>query len=135
MSRVVSMRSAFVIALLALMGCGGSGRYEVSGTVTLKGKPLESGQIRFDPIPGGTASAAATITNGKYVVPAAMGLLPGKYKVFITSIGGAPEAKNVVPGSEPVTEPKDLIPERYNQKSTLTCDVIAGKNTHDFPLD
>jgi hypothetical protein len=53
-------------ALIALTGCGGSGLNGVSGVVTFKGKPLESGTIRFEPAgPGGAASAAATITNGK----------------------------------------------------------------------
>jgi len=129
------IRSFLAATLVLLAGCGGTGRYEVSGTVSYKGKPLESGQIRFDPMPGGSASAAATIVKGAYKVPAELGLPPGKYKVFISAIGGSPVAADVVPGSQPIVEPVDTVPAKYNSATTLTCDIVAGKNAKDFPLD
>ena len=135
MSRVLAVKTLVVASLILLAGCGGSGRYEVAGTVSYKGKPLESGQIRFDPMPGGGASAGATIVKGSYKVPAELGLLPGKYKVFITGIGGNPVATGVIPGGEPIADPIDPIPAKYNSATTLTYDVVAGKNAKDFLLD
>ncbi len=126
---------AIVFAVLTLAGCGGSGRYEVTGTVSYKGKLLESGQIRFDPMPGGSASAGATIVNGAYKVPAGLGLPPGKYKVYISGVGGSPVATGVIPGNEPIPDPIDPIPAKYNSATTLTCDIVTGKNVHDFTLD
>ena len=59
-------------ALVLLQGCGGEKgpeKYEVSGQVTYGGKPIKSGDIRFEP-KGGLVNAQtmsyARITNGHY---------------------------------------------------------------------
>lgn len=120
-----------------LLGCGEDtgGRVAVSGTVTFKGEPLESGTIQFDAADGSLMSGA-TITAGKYEVPAAQGLLPGKYTVRVSSVseaGGAEEA----PGDSMAAEAKnkDLIPAEFNTDSTTTMDVTAGSpNTFDLDI-
>ena len=128
-----------VMSLALLAGCGGGGRSEVSGTVTFKGQPLAKGTIRFDPMPGGGSSASASISGGKYTVPAAQGLLPGKYKVSVTTVGADSQAvdRSAPPGGGGAApkESAEPIPTKYNQATTLSCDVTPGANTHDFKLD
>jgi hypothetical protein len=121
----------FMALAMAATGCGGSGLYEVAGTVNFKGKPLPSGRIEFQ---GPSAAGSAVITDGKYRLPAEQGLPPGKYKVLVTSVGAAPQAKNIPPGSEPLVEPKEPIPETYNSKTTLSYEVVGSSRTADFDL-
>jgi hypothetical protein len=45
----------------------------VTGTVTLDGRPLESGLIRFVPTDGQTATADATIANGQFTATVPVG--------------------------------------------------------------
>jgi len=123
----------------SLAGCAGgeAKRYAVSGVVKWRGKPLNQGAITFlpeDPALG--SSGGDMIKDGRYSIPAKQGLLPGRYKVMITSV----DSKNKVPdpdalpGYLPV--PKDRIQPRYNTRTTLTADVKAeGKNTFDFEVD
>lgn len=120
-----------------LLGCGKDtgGRVAVSGTVTFKGKPLESGTIQFDAADGSLMSGA-TITAGEYEVPAAQGLLPGKYTVRVSSVEEAGEAEEA-PGDSMAAEAqnKDLIPAEFNTESTTTMDVTAGSaNTYDLDI-
>ena len=53
--RVVALLSCATV--LAASGCGddAGGRQAVSGTVMLKGKPVEMGMIHFDPAAGSSA--------------------------------------------------------------------------------
>jgi len=52
--------------------------------VTLDGKPLASGSITFQPTAGTSGpSAGGAITNGQFELPAASGVMPGKYNVVV----------------------------------------------------
>lgn len=140
----------FLYALLTslvhatMSGCGGGAtdslpRHAVSGNVTLDDKPLPSGSISFDPADPGkpdAVSAGATISNGSYSVAQADGLTPGVYRVSINSRGGAAAVSPTeAPGAPPKTRPKDLIPEKYNTKSTLKAEVKPGESPRfDFDL-
>ena len=124
----------------AAAGCGGGDglpRQSVSGKVTFGGQPLEKGTIQFvpdDPNMKDPTSGGAPILDGSYAIGSEMGLVPGKYKVSISSpTGGA--AQGDAPGSASAM-PKELIPSQYNTASTLSADVKAGQsNTFDFPLE
>jgi hypothetical protein len=114
-------------------------RHEVSGTVTLDKKPLPSGSISFDPVEPGkpnAVSAGATIRDGSYSVPQAQGLTPGPYRVSINSTAeGGAVSLTEAPGAPPKVRAKDLVPEKYNAKSTLKSEVKAGEsNRFDFEL-
>jgi hypothetical protein len=135
--------SPAVLALACLTGCSsgdGLPREAVSGKVTLDGKPLASGSIRFSPVGGGDAknpalSGGATIMDGAYDIPRESGLTPNKYSVAITSAeGGAAAAANEPPG--PAQKPaKEAIPEKYNKASVLDAEVTpGGANTFNFDL-
>ena len=54
---------------------------EVSGTVTLKGKPLSDGTISFEPLDGQPTRATAMLTGGGFTIPKPFGLVPGRYMV------------------------------------------------------
>jgi hypothetical protein len=127
-------------AAVGLTGCGGgTNKKAVSGTVTWKSKPLETGMIRFLPAEaGGQTETGAVITDGKFDIPKEHGLLPGKYKVSISSPDpksgqGPPDA---APGDRGGYPAKERIAEKYNAQTTLTAEVTAdGKNQFEFQVD
>jgi len=137
-------RLAAPLFCLALAGCSASTdpvdtlpRKGVTGTVTLDGQPLAQGKIVFDPAAGGQGpggAATADIADGKYTIEKALGPVPGKYKVSISS---RPSIK-FGPGQEPGTRPKldpEKVPAKYNTESTLTHEITdQSTNTADFDL-
>jgi hypothetical protein len=137
-------RLASPLFLLALVGCTDSTkvvdtlpRKAVNGSVTLDGQPLAQGQIQFDPVQGTqgpTAIAVADIKDGKYSIDRALGPLPGKYKVSISSRPSVTIGVDDMPGSKPKLEP-EKVPAQYNSKSTLTKEITGDLvNTLDFDL-
>jgi hypothetical protein len=128
-------------ALLAIhaAGCGGDNlpREGVAGSVTVEGKPLKSGVITFVPSgPDVPTQGGAPVVDGKYSIPRAQGLVPGKYKVVLSSGEGTPEKKvdsaNDMPGMPPVPA-KEVIPPQYGANTVLEANVTAGgKNEFDF---
>ena len=121
---------SFIVLLfsLSLSGCGADdpwGRREVTGQVSLDGKPLVQGSIRFEPVgkqPGVTAGAV--IRDGKYEIARERGLAAGSYRVSIS----APPDDLLPPRpsmNAPRPLPKDRIPTRYNTNSELVVEVGA----------
>jgi hypothetical protein len=132
-----------VAALVAVAGCGGGGaaddrpRQEVSGTVTLDGRPLASGSIQFQPSSAQEGVVAgALITDGKYSIPRDQGLVPGTYSVSISSVeSSSPPPGPPGPSGPPSQGPQDLVPAKYNTQSTLTIKVEPGNaRPFDFAL-
>jgi hypothetical protein len=128
-----------VLAAVALAGCGAtSTKQPVSGTVTWKGQPLETGMIRFLPQDGpARTEAVAVITQGRYAVPGEHGLDPGTYKVSVSSpdpkSGVIPDAPPGERGGYPATE---RIPAKYNSQTQLTFEVRAGvPSTYDVAIE
>ena len=132
---------AMGVAVAVLAGCGDSGpkRYGVKGTVSYKGKPIENGLISFVQ-PGTEASAGgASITDGKYEIPEAVGLPAGEYEVIISVPTGGPPPKGA--GDEPPgegageKETRETLPAKYNSKTELKREVKAGEqNEINFDL-
>ena len=138
--------SSAVVACLQLNlgGCGesdGLPREAVSGTVSVEGKPLKTGLITFLPAsPETTTQGGGPVVEGKYSMTRSQGIVPGKYKVIISSPEDTPEKfpdagrNNDAPGMPPIPA-KEVIPAQYNNKSLLTADVVeGGKNVFDFNL-
>jgi len=134
-----NMALFLLVAGLLAGGCDDAGGLQaVSGTVTLKGKPVEMGMIEFIPVGGisaGGTKSGAVIENGRYEIPKQKGLVPGRYKVTIS----APDKHNKIGGDElpgPTSSrtSKDLIPPEYNLKSKVEVEVKKGPNSFDFPV-
>jgi hypothetical protein len=132
--RTLAARRWVLLALLAAVGCSGGLPYgDVQGEVTLDGKPLKDGYIRFAPVDGKTPSAGAVIADGRFreQVPV------GTHRIEITSPQppkGYDPAKIRRGTIDDGTPMEDQIPPRYNLRSELTLDVKKGSNTPRFDL-
>ncbi len=121
------LNTSLLVSLLLLVGCGDQGgsrippRYMVSGTVTLDGEPLKSGSIRFSSPEDASLgiSSGGDVVDGNYEFMA----IPGKKSVKISCMK---EVKKHVF--------QNLIPPKYNLKSTLTAEVIEETQQIDFKL-
>jgi hypothetical protein len=132
--------SSFVLALL-VAGCGiGSIKtVPVSGRVTLDKKPLANALVTFVPVAGSDqkepppSAIGTTDENGHYSLmlnsgDKKKGAVVGKYKVIITlgAGGGSDENKRTF---------HKQLPQRYNRKTELECDVPAkGRDDANFDL-
>lgn len=113
-------------ALPGLAGCGETRTpfVKVAGTVTLDGKPLESGFVQFQPASGQVASGEIG-PGGRFVLSthaSGDGVLPGTYQVTVVAYD--PEA------SEQTSEHL-IVPLRYTRSgsSGLEVTVFPGSTT------
>jgi hypothetical protein len=127
--------------VLVVSGCDASSdnlpREAVSGSVTLECQPLAKGTIQFAPISDKlTTTATGGINDGKYSIPRGEGLVPGTYKVAISSLEVSSEMKLVHGAPGKIGPPaKNLISKQFNTNSKLTAEVKGGgTNTFDFEL-
>src|SRR5262249_21695653 len=127
-----------LVALGTLSGCRDPrNRKEVTGTVALKGRPLDEGIIHFAPIDGQATGGGALIVNGKYRISKEKGFTPGRYRVTIIAGDGRSGAGNASPdspyaGSRPG---KERIPAEFNEKSQIVREVTTdGPNKFDFEI-
>lgn len=131
----------FIIVLftcLVASGCG-DGRLqlgEISGTVTLDGKPLAAGQIVFET---DSRRAFGSITDGKIVdvttYKSGDGVVVGNHKVVIRP--KLDEAALMAPpkrGKKVI--PSKTVPKKYHSSETsgLSAEVVRGKNELLFEL-
>lgn len=126
---------------LMLAGCGGDGvsYAEVTGTVKLKGAPLDKIQVEFFPTSKGQPSVAITDAQGKYVLkgPRGNGAAVGLNKVTLkdtnllgTSISRKNETVDLGKGKT-----KRISDDLGNvQKTNIEKEVKSGKNTIDIDL-
>ncbi|HID24385.1 MAG TPA: carboxypeptidase regulatory-like domain-containing protein [Planctomycetaceae bacterium] len=164
-------RKGFVCGLLfggcvlLAVGCGGEEAggprtVDVSGTVTLDGKPLEGADVRFIGPNGKFIGYGRTGADGSYVL--VQGAVPGTNKVYISKIeesdpgqefnyeegvdpGQAAAAMQALADPDQATEAvdlealgsKQLIPDVYSDpsKTKLTFEVPEeGTNKANFQL-
>lgn len=122
------------VGFVFLLGCGSGqagGKLAISGTVKLKGQPLESGTITFSSAdPQQQQMTGGQIKNGQFSIPAEQGLPPGKYRVRISSPVGGPTVKpDEAPGETP-TVAQDRIPPEWGSKSNQQVEIKAGQKNH-----
>jgi hypothetical protein len=133
------LRVFVALVLVVVFGCS-SQPYQVaqvSGRVTLDGKPLPKASVTFVPMaskdnqaPGPTA-AGLTDADGRFKVevdsrdPRKAGAVVGKCRIYITTVIGDAPADDRDAGG-PVKRIRDKVPERYNMKTELVFDVPAG---------
>lgn len=146
MFRDVRFLAALPMILLSalLAGCGTSGPElsDVTGTITLDGKPLVGAAVTFRPkgdAASGTASYGSTNHEGLYTLQFTRdksGAMPGEYMVDVeTSKLSKIELEENKAAGRPEPPPFVPIPKKYKKSQPLTATVKAGKNTIDFPLD
>ena len=131
-------------ALLAATGCGGPaadysslGLVNVSGTVTLDGRPLEGATVVFEAADG-QFSSGVTDAGGRYTLRIDSdhtGVTPGEKIVRVTSRPLSEEGSEE--GEEAGAEaaggpPPERIPARYNRESELRLTVPADSYTIDL---
>lgn len=129
------LHTLLIVVAVGLVGCGGPNdaptRVTVTGEVTFDGKPLSKGDIIFRPEEGNFADAGK-IADGKYE----MEVVPGKYRVEITSLQEVPGTAKTLASGESGAEMEQVIPEKYNGKSELSAEVSeSGENKFDFKLE
>jgi hypothetical protein len=114
------------------------GRYAISGTVRFNGQPLDQGNITFIPMSSDLATqSGASIANGSYAIPKMNGLIPGRYRVSISSGDGVTPAgpSDQPPGPSGNFSSKERIPREYNVASTQEVVVKSeGPNRFDFDI-
>jgi len=131
---VHSYRFPVCLSLTALLiaGCGGGGEAppelgEVTGVITVDGKPASGLYVTFEP-EGTRASTGETNDEGRYVLYFNQdnpGAAVGSHVVRITQLADA----------ERKPEDEINIPSNYNVDSGLRADVKAGENSFDFSLE
>lgn len=115
--------------LTGLVGCGDGRptRVPVSGKVTIDGKPLKVGSVKFFPAEGGRQAGAGLSEEGRYSVVMYEkndGLPVGEYNVTITS-------------TEPVSDTKIrwLIPKRFSERKTSKLKIEISEETDSLDFD
>lgn len=130
--------AVFVAITLFTTGCGGPGhdRTEVTGLVTLDGKPLPAGlTIKFAPEQADTPVASGwTNPDSTYVIyaePGKIGLNPGTYTVSVE----IPYADEAGPYSGPPELANLKIPKAFQTaSSTLIFSVPDGGTTLNIEM-
>ncbi len=135
-------------SLLMFLGCGGPvadysmvDLVNTGGTVTLDGSPLVGAVVTFEDPTDDTFSYGLTDANGKYTLQfdsEMKGVKTGKKVVRISTtkkilgLNSAPSAEGGDPDAKRTD--KELVPEKYNKKSTLEIEVTKGAVQFDFDL-
>jgi hypothetical protein len=132
---------ALALLLLSLVagGCTQGEPASVAGQVVYAGKPVADGALRMFPLadtPG--VGAEAAIRDGQYTVALEEGLLAGRYRIEVRateSTGPIERPSEEIDGTPPPKELRyEIIPERYNDGSTLEVELQPGENRHDLDL-
>jgi hypothetical protein len=134
-----------VLVICLISGCGERPpqRAIVSGSVTYLRKPVELGDIVFQPTSAtaGKWFAQGKIVGGKYSLDAAHGPLTGKNVVQIRGYKMTGRKRLDIAGKSLSEAPKMIdelipyIPEKFNEASELTVEIKAGDNDSvDFSL-
>lgn len=122
-----------IAALLCfLVGCEEPNFGSISGTVTVDGKPVAEGSIAFLPVNQDSFTAGAVIEEGWY---ASHKVPLGELRVEIRVPKKVGEQKLYdVPDSPVMPLLEEALPARYNNRSELRIQVVAGPNEHNFEL-
>ena len=126
----VSKTVCSLICMVLIAGCSGGGEplpelTEVTGTVTLDGKPLENISVIFQPEAADQASSRGT-TNAE-----------GKFKLMYNQdASGAVSGKHKVRFAVMDADSTGLLPEKYTRTNSVeTADVTkVGPNNFQFEL-
>ena len=123
-----------VAVCVSVTGCGDSLGSQVTGTVTIDGKPLATGGVSFHPVDKGPVATAQIQEDGSYELKTGKqhSLPPGEYRVTVMAVEVIPPRTKQgmpMPG-------RRLVPARYGElaQTDLHATVQPGSNQVDFPL-
>lgn len=121
------------LSLMLIVGCGESSKPipmgTVSGSVTVKGKPLELGRLNFISGQMGSGASGSLGTDGKYALD---GPIPtGTYDVFVSFEVSPAQLKT------PAADVLKTVPSKYQRQNTskLVATVAEGTNEVKFELN
>jgi hypothetical protein len=118
-----------IVVALATTGCSKNSNHAVvRGTVTIDGKPLESGFVAFYPLDGKGKTAGARIFKGSYETKQDVPIVNMRVEIVsrtATSPEGTHPDKIVV---------ADIVPKKYNVDSKMTLEVKQGVNEQNYDL-
>lgn len=122
--------ASWILCLVFLAGCGGDGKYPVSGVVTWEGEPIPEdhhGYVTLTPVdPSSPPDAGPIGPGGQFDFRATPG--EKRVEILITRpVGEVIEAMGAAAHEQ-------YIPTRYNEKTELTMTVEAKDNEIDFAL-
>jgi hypothetical protein len=130
---------ALLLLSLVAGGCAPGEPASVLGHVVYAGEPVADGSLRLFPLadtPG--VGAEAAIRDGQYAVALEQGLLAGRYRIEVRatgSIGPVELPSEEIDGTPPPQELRyEIIPERYNDASTLELELKPGENRRNLDL-
>ncbi|MGN6133038.1 MAG: carboxypeptidase-like regulatory domain-containing protein [Aureliella sp.] len=132
------VRSVCVVLCAMAAGCGSSGPQlaDVTGTVTLDGKPVPNAIVTFNPVePGGSNSLGKTDAQGNYRLEFSQdrkGAMIGKHEVEITTKKISPD--EMPDSGEAVESVYVPIPAKYRKRGELTAEVKNQRNEINFDL-
>ena len=127
---------ASLLCVACFVGCKpDDGLNPVEGTVTLDGQPLASGHIDMGPMAGQSGTpTGGDIVNGAFKMRAS----EGEMVVSIRSqqvVELTPEEQTADEKAHGITSrQKELLPQKYNDRSELKTTIVKGKNTVTFDL-
>jgi hypothetical protein len=118
---------ALALALTLAAGCARAPappkRGTIRGTVTLDGKPLANGKVRFIALEVGGVNALAEVKDGGYELSESEGPAKGKYRVeFSVPKPGRRVPNPDIPGAWLEDEPVETLPARYHVESNYVLD-------------
>lgn len=133
----------FLSIIVGGCGSGGPAMAPVSGTVTLKGKPVTKGTIIFES--SGNRPSTGKIQDGKIVEVTTFetgdGVPIGSHNVAINITAEASSAVVANPGETAARDRNymggaSLIPAKFGDPTTsgLKADVVAGENELKFDI-
>jgi hypothetical protein len=127
---------AALAMLVAVSGCGGTGRFEATGRLTYKGQPVPSTYATFQPEEEGKrASHGLTDDEGNFKLTYSRtetGVLPGRHTVFLKYfVSNAEELHEIPPKAS--KELKAVIA-KYGDPKTSPLHYEVTKNGQFFDI-
>ncbi|QEL13372.1 hypothetical protein [Limnoglobus roseus] len=132
--RRLGLGFALAVGVTSVGGCdSGPPAGDVSGLVTLDGKPVDNGYVNLLPADGKSPSSGGEIgPDGRYRVrKASVGVM--KVEIRSSKVTGKKKLYNTKDSPEQEIR-QEILPTKYNNPTTLTYDVPAGASEKNWEL-
>lgn len=117
----------WLIALFGLTGCSSKPpEGTVTGTITIDGKNVEDGLIRFIPADGESQPDDSQVVNGVYTVTMPTG--EKRVEIYWLKSNGPIEDT----ATQGTTKSTQMIPAKFNVESTLRYTIEKGPQAKNF---